>query len=673
MTILYLTSDRRSAENLQRQMTESSPDTDLRISDRTDDARHLLATGDIDAVLIDTGLPEDDVVGLVTDIRRDRLPLVVIVADASAVRSSAFWALQADYVWAYDADTGYARSLQRLARDVLVAIRQAVERSRAEHDPPRGPVRTAYIGGDDVVRGFLGAARDVHMTTADDPGCDVVVIDASPFDAIEPLRELRTVAPLVPVVLLCDAEIRDPEDVANVLRIDRVLAKSESWPPRLLTLVHAVAEQGPRSWQEPERPRMPSAAPRPDAPIAPGDAGARQQHLAVRKGDPATSAPWSPDVEGWGTDAGVGLQWAAHPEAMTSEPPQDLATCQAQCITLQRRLDEVRASARLASILEADRLDSILEAERLEWSTRLEALSASQQQELATSRADRDQVQQLLDETKARAARLASALDDERAGSRSQLDTLAAQQQQDLTQERAQRHEMVLKLRAAQDEIRRKTRLSVLTDGVVTQLASFIRQMEAQVSRAAEDAPAASPLGGHLDRARRTAGRAQDLARRFQAFCRGPAEPPELTDLNRIILDLEAMLQRLIGSQSDLLLRIESTVALVALSQGQIRRLLFGLLAACGDALPIGGQVTLETRNVEIVPSWDTRVPCAEPVPFVRLTVMASGHAPQPMRVTPALESLIQECDGHCEEVSTDDPSSGFCLSLPRSTGAPQS
>lgn len=674
MKTIYVTSDRLGAESLKQQLAEFSPSTDLAVSARADEARRFLASDVVDAVLIDTGLPEEDTAGLLADVRQYHLPLVVIVAAASAVRSSAFWALQADYVWAYDADTGYSRSPQRFARDVSVAIRQAVERCRAENTPPTGPVRTVYIGGDDEVRGFLSSAPDVRMTTADDPGCDVAVIDASPYDAIQPLRELRVVAPTLPVVLLCGADIQDPDEVSYVLGVDRVLVKSGDWLPQLLTLVNSVVGQGRRLTEGREQAMVASGAPHLDSGIA--STGAVNEFVAnrlpvensgdrarsnvdARAEDPQRSVQGSTDVGSPGAEGGATVESSTQLEAFTPDQQQELATRAAQCAELQRRLDEAGAS-------EA-RLVSMLEAERAEWSARLETLSAHQQQERATYQAARDELQRQLDETRAGEARLTSMLEAERAEWTARLETLAVHQQQELARERAQREEIALRLQVTHDDARRKARLSALTDGVVTELDSLVDKMAAQATRAAEDAPHPSPLAVQLDRTRRTAGRARDLARRFLAFRRGQADPPEPIDLNRLILDLAPTLQQLVGSQSELLLRIESTAAPVSLSHEPIRRLLFSLAVLCGDALPIGGQVIVETKNVEMVPSWDADVPRAEPLPFVRLTVTTLGHAPQPIRVTPSLESIAQQCGAHCEEVSTDDPSTGLCLSLPRS------
>jgi len=246
MKAIYITSDKARADSLKRQLAELSPSTDLDICTQAAKARTLLTSGAVDAVLTDTQLSDADALGLLADVRQYKLPLVVIVTTARGVREGSYGALYANadnYVWSSAAGTNQSLSRRSFASDVSVAIRRAVERRRADDSAGERPRRTVYVGNDEQVRTTLENAPNVQMTPADGPGSDVAVIDASPYDAIPLVRTLRDAAPAVPVVLLSRTEIRDPDDVATMLDIDRVLVKSDDWLAQLLPLLRAVARK----------------------------------------------------------------------------------------------------------------------------------------------------------------------------------------------------------------------------------------------------------------------------------------------------------------------------------------------------------------------------------------------------------------------------------------------
>ncbi len=655
MKAIYITTDEARADSLKRQLAELSPSTDLDTRARAADARALLASGVVDAVLTDTQLSDEDALDLLADIRRYTLPLVVIVTAARGVSAGSHGALYAhadDYVWFSAAGTSPSLSRRSFASDVSVAIRRAVERRRGDDSAGERPLRTAYIGSDEQVRAALESAPGVRMTPADGSGSDVVVIEASPYDAIPLVHTLRESAPTVPVVLLCRTDIRDPDDVATMLGIDRVLVKSGDWLAQLLPLLRAVTRTGRPGAQDLHEPAMP--------------AHGRLPHL----------------------EAPVGLDAVGPPSANSGD----------------RVCSDVGTPV-------GDLQPSVLE-DTQECGGRSQALTTQQQQELAAERARCEELERQLNEARAREARLASTLEAGRAESRAPEHAVAVEHEQELARRRAEFEEVGRWLKDAQDELRRRsslvqliraqsriarrnTRLAELAVGVVTELDSLISQMTESAERAAEASPSdtqldrgdvvteldsliremtesaeraakSSLLDAQLTRARRTAARARDIARHFLLFSRWQAQPPEPTDLGTALREFEPTLGQLVGSSNELLVRTEPTTALVSLGYEQIGRLLVSMAILCRDALPIGGQVVFETENVETVPFWNPSLSHAEPLPFVRLSVTVRGHTPQPIHVTPALDVLVQECDGHCEEVPIDEPSTGFCIYLPR-------
>jgi two-component system, cell cycle sensor histidine kinase and response regulator CckA len=83
------------------------------------------------------------------------------------------------------------------------------------------------------------------------------------------------------------------------------------------------------------------------------------------------------------------------------------------------------------------------------------------------------------------------------------------------------------------------------------------------------------------------------------AFSRQQLLEPKVVDLNGILTEAEAMLRRLIGENVQLITRLEPRLQPVKVDPGQIAQVIVNLAVNARDAMPRGGTLTLETRNVD--------------------------------------------------------------------------
>ncbi|HEX2091857.1 MAG TPA: PAS domain S-box protein [Longimicrobiaceae bacterium] len=133
------------------------------------------------------------------------------------------------------------------------------------------------------------------------------------------------------------------------------------------------------------------------------------------------------------------------------------------------------------------------------------------------------------------------------------------------------------------------------------------------------------PAQEDLAEIRKSTDRATSLTRQLLAFSRKQVLQPEVLDLNAVITNTENLLHRLIGEDVELEVRTSPSLGRVRTDRGQIEQVLMNLVVNARDAMPRGGRITIETRNVEAraeeVPPGET----ADPGPHVLLSVSDTG------------------------------------------------
>jgi PAS domain S-box-containing protein len=133
------------------------------------------------------------------------------------------------------------------------------------------------------------------------------------------------------------------------------------------------------------------------------------------------------------------------------------------------------------------------------------------------------------------------------------------------------------------------------------------------------------PSRTYVDEIRDAARRAADLTRQLLAFSRKQVLEPSVLDLNAVLADMDKMLRRVIGEDVTLVTALDPAVGHVKADRGQVEQVIMNLVVNARDAMPKGGRLTLETRNVELDPSYVKSHPEATPGPHVLLAVSDTG------------------------------------------------
>nr|MDQ2971337.1 ATP-binding protein [Acidobacteriota bacterium] len=119
--------------------------------------------------------------------------------------------------------------------------------------------------------------------------------------------------------------------------------------------------------------------------------------------------------------------------------------------------------------------------------------------------------------------------------------------------------------------------------------------------------------------------RAAVLTRQLLAFSRKQLLAPVVLDLNKVVSHLQKMLERLIGAQIELSTVLEPRVACIRADSGQLEQIIVNLAVNARDAMPGGGRITIETKNVDLTEEYAQEKSYVTPGPHVRLTVSDTG------------------------------------------------
>jgi PAS domain S-box-containing protein len=135
---------------------------------------------------------------------------------------------------------------------------------------------------------------------------------------------------------------------------------------------------------------------------------------------------------------------------------------------------------------------------------------------------------------------------------------------------------------------------------------------------------ATDPRSDDVRQIKSAAERASSLTRQLLAFSRKQILQPRVLDMNSVVGTVEPMLRRLIGEDITIISLCAARGYVVA-DPGQLEQILVNLVVNARDAMPQGGRISIETKNVELDETYTSEHAPVVAGRYVMLAVSDTG------------------------------------------------
>jgi PAS domain S-box-containing protein len=183
-------------------------------------------------------------------------------------------------------------------------------------------------------------------------------------------------------------------------------------------------------------------------------------------------------------------------------------------------------------------------------------------------------------------------------------------------------------LRDAEARLRQSHRMEAvgqLAGGVAHDFNNLLTAIGGYTELAIDTLDEDARIRSDLEEIRNAGERAATLTRQLLAFSRKQVLTPQVLDLNRLVAGIEKLLRRTIGEDIELVTSLAPDLGRVEADPGQLEQVLVNLAVNARDAMPTGGELRIETRNVVLDEESVARHLDVAPGPHVALAVKDDG------------------------------------------------
>jgi signal transduction histidine kinase len=219
-------------------------------------------------------------------------------------------------------------------------------------------------------------------------------------------------------------------------------------------------------------------------------------------------------------------------------------------------------------------------------------------------------------------------------------------------------------------------------NNILTVITGTIEILAASVA----DKPKLAAIAKLIDDA---AERGADLTRQLLAFARKQPLQPNETDINALVIETARLLRPTLGEGIEIESMLGDDAWPALIDRSQLSTAILNLAINARDAMPNGGKLTLETKNVLLDEAYAAANPDAHPGPYVMIAVSDTGSGIpaairdkvfEPFFTTKEVGKgtglglsmvygFVKQSNGHVKIYSEEGHGTTFKLYLPRASG----
>jgi two-component system cell cycle sensor histidine kinase/response regulator CckA len=139
-----------------------------------------------------------------------------------------------------------------------------------------------------------------------------------------------------------------------------------------------------------------------------------------------------------------------------------------------------------------------------------------------------------------------------------------------------------------------------LARGVAHDFNNLLTVINGYVALSLNQLEPTNPLYTDLLEVMKAGERAAALTQQLLSFSRRQVSQPKPLDINRVVTETEKMLRRLVGENIDLRVNLARAPVRIKADLGHIQQVIMNLAVNARDAMPDGGLLEIETRNVTL-------------------------------------------------------------------------